>query len=176
MEGETSVGEIRESDGDGYRHGRLGWIRRKDICNREGDVYLTRWTILQAFGWALMLHCMRRPDQDRCLHDHPWKFVTLVLRGGYEEEVAETESHSGPIGTLMYTRWNPPGTLLYRPAMHTHRVSRLPHGPCWTLVLRSGYVRTWGFRNERGEWRRWDRFVDWAGSVLWCDERPDGTP
>lgn len=154
---------LGQSQGPTDRVSRWGWIHRKDICTRVGEVYLTRWTLLQLFGWALLLHKMHRPDQDRCHHDHPWRFVTLVLWGGYVEEIMVDEG--------VRTRRNRPGTLLYRPALHTHRVSGLPRGSCWTLVLRGPYQRVWGFRNDRREWRPWDRFVDWAGSVLWCDER-----
>lgn len=163
---------LKESRGPTDRLTRWGWIRRKDICTREGEVYLTRWTIARLFGWALMVHVMRRPDQDRCHHDHPWCFFTLVLRGGYVEEVVDLSTGEAT------ERRNRPGTLLYRPALHTHRVAELPKGSCATLVLRGPYRRVWGFRNPLGAWRPWDRFVDWTGSVLWCDERDDagGTP
>lgn len=156
---------FRESDGPSYRGRRLLWIRRKDICARTGDVYLTRWTLAELFGWALMVHVMRRPDQDRCHHDHPWPFVTLVLRGGYFEQVTDLTT-----GTVR-EQFNAPGALLYRPAIHTHRVADLPQGSCTTLVLRGPRRRKWGFRNPDGRWRAWDAFVDWAGTVLWCDER-----
>lgn len=158
---------IKESDGPGYTKTRSWWVRRKDIHDRAGNIYLTRWTILSLFGWALMLHCMRRPDADRCHHDHPWWFITLVLWGGYGEEITIIDKRGK---RRRRYRWNRPGTLLYRPALHTHRVADLPKGNCYTLVLRGDYTRVWGFHNESGQWRPWTTFVNWAGTVLWCND------
>jgi hypothetical protein len=151
----------------------MRWRWRFDIANREGDVYLTRFRFPLLFGWAILLHVMRRPDEDRCLHDHPWWFLTLVLWGGYVEEVDDTEAGRAPgDGRVIGTQWNRPGMLLYRSAEHTHRIAALPKGRAVTLVLRGPKVRLWGFRNGKGDWRPWDAFVNWAGSVSWCEDLP----
>lgn len=36
------------------------------------------------------LHHIDRPDPGFDLHDHPWPFVSIILRGGYTEEYADT--------------------------------------------------------------------------------------
>lgn len=141
-------------------------FKRFDI-QINGDVYMRRWTIVRLFGLKLMLHKMERPDADRCLHDHPWWFISLVLRRGYMEEVM-TDG-----GTTDFN-WNWPGKLLFRGMMHTHRVSNLPNGPCWTLVLRGRRRREWGFHTIHG-WMPWRMFDDERGVrgdvAGWCEEK-----
>jgi hypothetical protein len=87
---------------------------------RDVDVYLRRWTLLRTPWGKLLLHQFLRSDADKCLHDHPWRFVTLILAGGYHEVL--------PNGT----RWRSPGTLLSRPAKFRHRV--VIDRPSWSLV------------------------------------------
>src|SRR4051812_22430756 len=122
----------------------------REIKGRAGvHTYLTRTWILGRLDshWALMLHKMHRPDDDTCHHDHPWSFITLVLRGGYEEEITQ------PDGRVL-VQMNRPGVLMYRSAEHTHRISALPKGTCHTLVLRMKKRRHWGFHTPNG-------FVGW---------------
>lgn len=137
-------------------------IQRFDITDISGaDVYLRRWKVRLPFGWRLMLHHIRRPDGDRCQHDHPWGFWTLILWGGYHESVgAENIPHQAR-----------PGRIYWRPAEFRHRIDTLPRGSAWTLVLTRREVRSWGFWTRDG-WMHWRAFVDAARSarVLWCHD------
>lgn len=158
----------------------MTWTWKKDIYGRDGSVYLTRYRFPLLAGWAILLHIMRRPDEDRCLHDHPWWFISLVLWGGYWETV-ETPRSDMPSGRNVrnveavttawrHDRFNRPGALLYRPALHTHRVAALPRGKAVTLVLRGPAQRTWGFRRADGGWIAWDAPGAWQRLVSWCRE------
>ena len=51
----------------------------------EGEPYLTRLNLIKTPWFSVKLHWILRPDPDRDLHCHPWRFVSFVLRGGYEE-------------------------------------------------------------------------------------------
>jgi hypothetical protein len=144
---------------------------RRDIATPDGTVFLTRWWFIGGSGsgstgpksrlnWALMLHKMHKPDQDRCLHDHPWYFISLVLWRGYTEEYEDSQG-------VKRIRHNRPGHLLFRPATWTHRIAALPNGPCYTLLIRGKPQREWGFHTKRG-WVRWDLFDH---VVEWCAER-----
>ena len=142
----------------------MKWPARRDIMDRAGArVYLTRWWLLGSneSRYALMLHKMHRPDDDSCHHDHPWSFFTLVLWGGYVEEVTV------PGGVKV--RNNRPGMLLWRRAEHTHRIASLPRGVCYTLLLRMKKRRKWGFHTPQG-WIGWRQFIDLRGAVAWCEE------
>lgn len=150
---------------------------RYEYIMREQDgeevVYMTRRWLFgnnqgrRATKYALMLHQMHLPDGDYCHHDHPWSFWTLVLKGGYWEDVTLKN------GTVK-TRWNGPGTILYRPAEHTHRIRWLPEGECWTLVFRFPKRRSWGFHTSQG-FVPWRDFVNLRGllGVLWCGREDD---
>lgn len=143
---------------------RTSWPKSRLIMDRAGvRLYLTRYWLLgwDTSPWALMLHKMHRPDDDTCHHDHPWWFITLVLWGGYVEEITL------PDGTIRVRR-NRPGTLLFRRAEHTHRIDALPSGSCWTLVLRGRKLRRWGFHTPKG-WVGWREFIDLRNAVAWCE-------
>lgn len=164
----------------------FGYPQHFDI-DLDGDLYLRRYFLLgsSASGStktsvgnffpnakrAVYLHVMYRPDRDRCHHDHPWPFTTLVLWGGYHEEITHTQySLSHP--KRFSQRWNRAGMIRRNPATHTHRVSHLPAGRAYTLVFRGPKARTWGFLSAAGNWIRWTVFGRLAQEkkVLWCED------
>lgn len=123
---------------------------------REGDWYMLRWFLIPRNRWLnVYLHKFLRDDDDRALHDHPWWFVSIVLRGSYIEYT--------PRGWAMRHA----GGIAYRPAEHRHRVELLRDRinqpvPCWTLVITGPKVREWGFWCPRG-------FVPWRQFVAPSD-------
>ena len=62
----------------------LGFSKRV-IENEAGDPYLVRWSLDAGRFGSVKLHHILRSDDDRDLHDHPWSFVSVILRGGYWE-------------------------------------------------------------------------------------------
>lgn len=137
-------------------------LTRFDITDIErSSVYLRRWSLALPFGWSVKLHHILRPDSDRCQHDHPWGFWTLILWGGYFEEVGAEQK-------INHLR---PWRIAWRPPSFRHRILSLPRGHAWTLVLTRRRVREWGFYTNRG-WMQWRLFVDAARSarVLWCHD------
>lgn len=170
------------------------WLARlpiEEIRSRDREhLYLTRRWVLGSneSRYALMLHQMHRPDDDACHHDHPWAFITLILKGGYWEEITRTfVRHVLPmrrgeafvrygntdVVTGVVRRWNGPGQIHYRPAEHTHRIDALPNGNCWTLVFRYPKTRSWGFHTRHG-WKPWRYFIDNRSKfgIFWCGRRP----
>jgi hypothetical protein len=107
----------------------------------DGD-YLTRYTLFKTRWFNVYLHQFHRGDADPELHDHPWHFASLILAGGYFEQM-----HYG-------TFWRRPGQLLLRPARTAHRVILRAGHPAWSLVVTSRKVREWGFWTPGG-WVRW---------------------
>ena len=59
-----------------------------------GSPLLERTRILQTPLFGVYLHRHHRPDRERHLHDHPWGFVSLILRGGYVEQWAPDADHA----------------------------------------------------------------------------------
>jgi hypothetical protein len=81
---------------------------------------------------SLRLHRWVKPDDDRAFHDHPWWFLTIVLRGGYTDR--------GPQGDDRLRV----GSVRFRAALHRHTVIPGPHG-AWTLLVTGPIARPWGF-------------------------------
>lgn len=122
----------------------------------ENVPYLTRWTLsgrrFEGNSRAVFLHRFQRSDADE-MHDHPFRFVSLILAGGYWEVTPAKgwRDGVGPVGRV----WYGPGSVLHRPAKWIHRVE-IPEGrECWTVVVRGRKERGWGFFCKSGyvPWR-----------------------
>lgn len=114
--------------------------------------YLLRWYLLPRNPFVnLYLHKFLRDDDDRALHDHPWWFVSWMVRGAYSEV---TDSR---------TLYRSTPSVCFRRALHRHRIvlDRDEVGavvPCWTIVLTGPKARTWDFWCPRG-FIPWHQFV-----------------
>src|SRR5258708_6694326 len=53
--------------------------------------YIRRLHVIKTPWFAICVHWLNGPDPEPWLHDHPVTFLSLILRGGYDEnrEVAE---------------------------------------------------------------------------------------
>lgn len=116
--------------------------------------YMLRWYVIPRNPWLnIYLHKFMRSDDDRALHDHPWWFVSLMLRGQYNE-IRER-------GSAGKVRRAP--DIAYRRATDQHRVTLEERNgkpvPCWTLVLTGPKVRDWGFWCPQG-FVPWQQFVE----------------
>jgi hypothetical protein len=127
---------------------RLG--RKRVILDRESnEPYLTRYYLFlkdrKWFPFNIFLHNFHRSDPDD-LHDHPWPFVTIILRGGYWEHT--------PKGKF----WRGAGTVNWAGSKSLHRVELVPDIDTWTLFIPGPTVREWGFI-DKGIWKRHDRYL-----------------
>jgi hypothetical protein len=71
----------------GQRSPRWALMTRFTIPCEDGQIYLFRLRIIQTPWFALYLHDIFEPDADRDPHNHPWSFISIVLRGGYTERL-----------------------------------------------------------------------------------------
>lgn len=123
------------------------------IVGGEDDPYLLRWyAVPRNNRLNVYLHKFMRDDDDRALHDHPWWFVSVMLRGGYYEHTT---------GGGLIRRDVP--SIAFRRATHAHRVELLRYSsgklrPAWTLVITGKRSRVWGFWCPKG-FVPWHRFV-----------------
>lgn len=130
------------------------FVGRTDI----GD-YMHRW-VLRTPLLQVRVHCILRSDGDRDLHDHPFDFATLLVRGSY------AETRPGPAGSLV-EEVRPRWSLLLRRAEDLHRL-RVVDGPVWTLVLAGPYRREWGFATPEG-WVAWRAYQARRKAEEFCD-------
>lgn len=138
-------------------------FRLEEINGDRCPTYLYRWTLARAFGCALYLHKFVGNDWTLDLHDRPKRFISIGLRGGYQEE---TVLDLLPIRCVEDFRapW-----IRSFPARHTHRLSLLGDRPCWTLVITLRTVRKWGFWLRSGHWVGWREYLKLPDA----DERKD---
>lgn len=124
------------------RNPNWAWMDRFEVPQYDGTgTYLTRWRVIQTPWFGLYVHRYTGPDPRPTLHDHPWRFLSLVLRGGYIERrldpVTMTVSEDHLVRRFNYVR-----------AGDAHSIRRLLRDPSWTLLLVGRRVRTWGYWDE----------------------------
>lgn len=135
-----------------------------DECHDGRGLLMTRYYLTpRIFGIRLVLHQFHRSDNDRHYHDHPWNFISLILKGGYIEHF--------PFQGIPIEKVHCAGHIIKRPKEWRHWVELLhkPHADgydfyivpeyeeCWTLVLLYGQRRDWGFWTEQG-WVKNDKY------------------
>ncbi len=126
----------------------------------KGEVYLERWYLQprSKVKQNVYLHHMRRGDMDRHLHDHPWDNVSVVLSGGYWEEVFLDEKQQALCGETKLV-WTPPGSIVRRPAERAHKLHLLAEDrDCWSLFFTGPIARVWGFHTEK-EWIPFNQYL-----------------
>lgn len=130
-------------------------------------VYLFRWELMRGRAWAVYLHKFVGDDWSRDLHDHPKRFISIGLWGGYvehtpcgQEEVCRRALDiREPIPGLEHQwEWRAPWVRSF-PADHIHRITGpTPERPCWTVVIVGRAVRDWGFW-VNGAWTWWRDYL-----------------
>ena len=127
------------------------WLERHDrkriIMDRESkEPYLERYYIFlkdrQLFPFNVFLHKFLKSDPDD-VHDHPWPYATLILKGGYYEWIPQFN----PDGTLNceIRKWRGPGHFRICKPESYHRVELKPGVTAWTLFMPGPQRREWGF-------------------------------
>lgn len=152
MTHETAIGKIRN-------RWRLG------ACHLGS--YMHRW-VLGCPWFNIRLHHILKSDEGREFHDHPFHFISIILRGGYTEHrpgclEVEVPKHMAQVGfSEFYWRggcdckeYRAPAIVVRR-ATDFHRLE-LPK-PAWTLVFASKYWREWGFLMPDGSWMHYEKY------------------
>ncbi len=117
-------------------------------------LYMRRWRLVDTRWGGIRVHNIVRSDGDREFHDHPFSFVSFILKGGY------VETRDEPGLPRAYRR----GSILYRKAETLHRLTLMEHDetevdvPAWTFVVTGPRRREWGFMTEHG-WIPWTEHV-----------------
>lgn len=117
-------------------------LKREAITHRDGSPYLIRWHLVHSRWGRIYLHKFLASDEG-CPHDHPWSFVSIMLRGSYLEM-----QYNGENGQLSGAKLYRAPFILRRRANWLHKV--IINKPCWTLVITSTWKRKWGFFTKRG--------------------------
>lgn len=135
---------------EGQRSPRWAMNAKMAIPCRDGIPYLFRRRLIQTPWFGVYLHDIFEPDADRDPHNHPWSFLSIVLRGSYTETL-----HTLPYVLLDATReqtwkrWS-----VHRMGRETaHRISYAAPA-LKTLIITGPRRSNWGFFTD-------DSFVAW---------------
>jgi hypothetical protein len=144
---------------------------RMRLRRADGSVYLNRWGCEHDRIGGVFLHKMEAPDPGLDLHDHPWKFLSFILKGGYTEErrlvddadIWAAFAEDMDIHRSVSSPW--PRGLIYRRRRFSfkwlylnecHRITYLPKGVSWSIILHGPKRKDrpagakWGFYTSKG--------------------------
>lgn len=135
------------------------WTDEQGISHGS-EVYMRRWYLLVFPNlFSIRVHHIKLADLDRWPHDHPWSFLSIILRGGYEEwwctpdtfRVNSCDPDSeDPIWTRFKTKWV--RRFNFHRNTDLHQIRKFDRGDrgAWTLIFTGPERREWGFMTNNG--------------------------
>lgn len=151
-------------------HGRTT-ARKPDIripADMTIPPYMLRWwKIKRNAFFNIYYHNVRRSDDDRALHDHPWWNFSIVLVGSYFEHcIKEGGVHTRTKYEPGAVRFRSSGKLAHRLELERWPDSYPDHiagmeKPVFTIFITGPVLRRWGFHHQT-RWvdaYEWDQFL-----------------
>ena len=145
--------------------------RRRVITDRTGKIpYLIRYYIFlkdrKNFPFNITVHKVLVSDEPT-LHDHPWDWGAIILKGGYWEHIPLFNETTGSvIGSTR--RWRGPGHIRFRKAddLHCLELQKDENGndiPCTSIFFMGRKKKEWGFvdhiRNKGYRWIHNEKYL-----------------
>ena len=135
--------------------------RKRIVMDRvNNEPYLERYYLFlkdrDKFPFNIFLHKFLKSDPDD-VHDHPWPYATLILKGGYYEWIPQFDSKGKKIGEIC--TWRSAGSFRTCSATSYHRIELDPDVECWTLFMPGPKQREWGFLSK-GKWIQWQEYLN----------------
>jgi hypothetical protein len=121
--------------------------RKRIVMDRQdNEPYLERYYVFlkdrKWFPFNVFIHKFLKSDPDD-VHDHPWSYATLILKGGYYEWLPVFDAVGNKIAETC--TWRQPGHFRICKATSYHRIELDPSVTCWTLFMPGPQRRDWGF-------------------------------
>lgn len=131
------------------------WTKMTVPCE-DGTDYLVRRRIVQTPWFGVYVHDINERDKDRDPHNHPWSFVSIVLRGHYTENYypnPKSRSEFSSIAPYYYRQTWKRFSVHKMGRNSAHKITEA--GPkLKTLIITGPRKGSWGFFTRIG-------FVDW---------------
>ena len=143
----------------------LNWLEKHDrkriIMDRESaEPYLERYYVFlkdrKKFPFNIFVHKFLKSDPDD-VHDHPWPYATLILKGGYWEWIPVFDSQGKKF--TEYKQWRGPGHFRICSPTSYHRIELDPNVTAWTLFMPGPQKREWGFL-VNNKWIHNERYLE----------------
>jgi len=137
---------------------RMG--RKRIVMDRESDEpYLERYYLFlkdrDRFPFNIFLHKFLKGDPDD-VHNHPWPYATLILKGGYWEWIPQFNSQGLKVGEI--AKWRGPGSFRICKANSYHRIELDPSITAWTLFMPGPKKQDWGFL-VKNKWVQHEQYL-----------------
>ena len=134
--------------------------RKRIVLDRQNnEPYLERYYLFlkdrKRFPFNIFLHKFLKSDPDD-VHDHPWSYATLILKGGYWEWIPHFDDSGKKVAEL--AKWRGPGHFRISKATSYHRIELDPNITAWTLFMPGPQTREWGFL-VNNEWMHNDQYL-----------------
>ena len=127
---------------------------------RTGADYMHRYYLFlkdrKWFPFNVTLHKIVKSD-DPILHDHPWGYMTIILKGGYWEHYPVYNKENKQIG--VFQEWRGPGSIIIRKAHDYHWLELEEGKSATTLFFMGPQSRDWGFL-KNGEWVQHENYLE----------------
>jgi hypothetical protein len=142
----------------------LNWLdkcgRKRIVMDRQCDEpYLERYYLFlkdrKKFPFNIFLHKFLKGDPDD-VHDHPWPYATLILKGGYYEWVPQFNNNGEMIG--QFRHWRGPGHFRICKPSSYHRIELKDGVTAWTLFMPGPHRREWGFL-VKNKWIQHEKYL-----------------
>lgn len=132
-------------------------LPRKVIEGASGP-YLERYCVGRHDDYNVYLHHILRPDEDEELHNHPWRAVSHIIEGAYDEERLVGRE-------LVWTHLREGSNVELEPDVY-HRITSI-EGDVWTLFVTGPKLQEWSFRHPvTGVTTPWREFIQSKGLAL----------
>ena len=138
--------------------------RKRIIMDRvDNEPYLERYYLFlkdrKAFPFNIFLHKFLKGDPDD-VHDHPWPYATLILKGGYYEWTPNFDSQGTKISETRH--WRGPGHFRICSPNSYHRIELKDGVTAWTLFMPGPHKRDWGFlvkKDGKDAWIQHEQYL-----------------
>lgn len=135
--------------------------RKRIVMDRiNNEPYLERYYLFlkdrKSFPFNVFLHKFLKSDPDD-VHDHPWPYATVILKGGYWEWIPQFNRRGEKFSEI--AKWRGPGHFRTCGANSYHRIELDPEVECWTLFMPGPQTRDWGFLTRSG-WVQHEQYLE----------------
>jgi hypothetical protein len=128
----------------------------KEIRSKEGELHFRRWRLLSTPWFSIYIHGIYKEDEDLHLHDHPWNYLSIILRGYFSEKTLDYDV----ITDAKSKEWKSrrieekvvgPSSFIKRKAETFHKIQKLHSKSVYTLFFVGKKFREWGY-DVNGQW------------------------
>ena len=116
------------------------WKTTSEIRSKEGVLHFKRFCYFSCRWFGIYKHIITQADKDKHEHDHPWNFLSIILKGSYAEYV------NGELGVRSLFSFK------YNKATFHHKLAGIvgKNDRCVTFVITGRRFRKWGYVTKGG--------------------------